>query len=150
MGDDGRDAAYVLSSWQDDRTTLTATGPNAASALAAGLEGFLAASRGDAGTAGEEATTALAIRASGADAAELFAGLASALRDEIEHDDYDVRAVRFDGMVRTDEGLAGWGYALAIPGKGRPLEFVVEEVVVTPGDGGVVLRATLQRVLQLF
>jgi hypothetical protein len=146
MGDDERDAAYVFGPWQDDRTTLTATGPDVASALSAGLEGLFAASRGDAGTAGEEATVALAIRASGTGAAELFAGLAAALRDEIEYEDYDVGAVRFDGMVRTDEGWAGWGYALAIPGKGRPLELVVEEVDVTPGDGDVMLRATLRRV----
>ncbi|HKG24296.1 MAG TPA: hypothetical protein VKB09_01555 [Thermomicrobiales bacterium] len=146
MGDDERDAAYVLGPWQDDRMTLTATGPDTASALAAGLEGIFAASRGDAGTTGEEATVALAIHASGADAAELFAGLASALRDEIEDEDYDVRAVRFDGMVRTDEGLAGWGYALAIPGKSSRPELVVEEVEVTPGGGVVTLRATLRSV----
>jgi hypothetical protein len=138
---------FTLGPWHDDRTTLTATGPDSATVLAAGLAGLLAASRGETGESGEaDATTALAIRAEGANADALFTGLAAALFDEVDHEEYDVRAVRFDGMVRTDAGLAGWGYALAVPGPGIGLTIAVQDVVVTNQGGVVTLRAVLKRV----
>jgi len=140
-------ASYELGPWQDGRTVLTATGQISASALAAGLAGLLAAIRAEIGTTEEaDATTALAIRAEGAGIAEVFTGLATALLDEIEHEAYDVRAVRFDGMVRTDEGLAAWGYAMAVPGEGTPAGVAVEDVVVTDKGGLITLRAVLRRI----
>jgi hypothetical protein len=46
--------------------------------------------------------------------------------------------------VRTDHGLAGWGYALAVPGEGMRSAITVEEVAVTDDGGAVTLRATLR------
>ena len=139
-------ATYALGPWHDDRATLTAIGRDSATVLAAGLAGLLAASRAESGMTGEEdATAALAIRAEGANVAEVFAGLAAALFDEIDHEDYDVRAVRFDGMVRTDRGLAGWGYALAVPGKGITRSLAVEDADIADQDGAAMLRATVRR-----
>jgi hypothetical protein len=137
--------SYTLDPWHDDRTTLTATGADSATAIAAGLTGLLAAGRAEIGETDEAgATTALAIRAEGANVAELFAGLAAALFDVIDHEEYDVRGVRFDGMVRTDHGLAGWGYALAVPGEGIRPAITVEDVAVTDDGGAVTIRATLR------
>jgi hypothetical protein len=137
---------WTIDPWRDGRTTLTATGPEAAALLAAGLAGLLAAICDDGGKASDvEPTTALPIRGEGGDVAALFLDLAASLFEEIDHDAYDVRAVRFDGMVRTDEGLAGWGYALAVSGGSRRAVSTVEDVVVTDDGGPVTLQAVVRR-----
>ena len=87
------------------------TGPEPTPALAAGLAGMPRGHAEIGGAGRQRRDDGTAVRAEGPDVAGLFAGLAAALFDEIDHEAYDVRAVQFDGMVRTDEGLAGWGYA---------------------------------------
>jgi hypothetical protein len=141
-------AGYTIAGWRGGQSTLTAAGPTPAAALAAGLDGILAAYRDEigAGSSADAATTALPLRAEGGDLATVFAALASALLDEIDHADGDVQAVRLDGLLRTDEGLTVWGYALASPGGAARVPMTVNEPHVTEDAGTVVIRATLRRV----
>lgn len=85
------------------------------------------------------------IRAEGAELAALFVALARALLDEVDHAEYDVRAVQFDGLVRTDDGLVGWGYALAVPGGTARTSTAVDQALITGDEGVLLLQATLQR-----
>jgi hypothetical protein len=111
------------------------------------LSGVLAAYRGEdvAEASANGATLALPLRAEGGDPAALLATLATALLDDIDHAAYDVRAVQFDGLVRTDEGLTAWGYALAVPGGVARTRLTVEGAAVAAGAGTVTLRAILRR-----
>jgi hypothetical protein len=138
---------YDIGPWKNGRTTVTATGPTYTAVLAAGLAGVLVAYRGDLGIprSADEATTALPLRAEGVGVAALFAALVTALVDEVDHAEYDVRAVQFDGLVRTDEGLTGWGYALAVPGGNARTPVTLDETLVTDEGGVLTLRATLRR-----
>ncbi|HEY7033622.1 MAG TPA: hypothetical protein VH482_19955 [Thermomicrobiales bacterium] len=136
----------AIGPWQDGRAVVTATGPTTVAVMAAALTGVLAVYRGEPPNAEtDEATTALPLRAEAVDLASLLSALATALLDEIDHDAYDVRAVQFDGLVRTDEGLTGWGYALAVPGGVDRTPCTVEETAVTAEAGTVTLRATVRR-----
>jgi hypothetical protein len=140
------DGGFVIGPWQDERTTITATGTTTANAVNAGLSGVLAVYRGEIeATGADDATTALPLRAEASDLAGLFTSLAASLMDEIDHDAYDVRGVRFDGMVRTDDGLAGWGYALAVPEGHRRSPLAIKDVEVFDEGGTFTLRARLRR-----
>jgi hypothetical protein len=139
--------SHTLDPWRDERTTLTASGAGPATVLAAALTGLLAASRQSAPdpASADDATTALPLRAVAADLAELFLMLAATLLEDVDHEAYDVRSVRIDGVRRTDEGLRGWGYAFAVAGKsGRPL-LTVADAVVTSEHDRVTIRSTLRR-----
>lgn len=139
-------ATYTLGPSHDGQRELTASGPDRVSVLSAALSGLLSALRTGVDAPVESATTALAIRAEGADIADLFAGLAAALLDEIDHHEYDVRAVQCDGVVRTDTGLAGWGYAFAAREEGRVTPLQIEDIAVTDDGAMLTLRAMVSRV----
>src|SRR5262249_25688195 len=140
-------ADYAIGSWQGGRTTGTATGATQAAALAAGLTGVLAVFRGEPESPrlADEATTALPLWAEGGDIGRLFVALVTALVDGIDHAEYDVRAVQFDGLVRSDRGLTGWGYALAAPGGVVRQALTLEETLVTQEAAIVMLRSTVRR-----
>jgi hypothetical protein len=138
---------YAIERTSDESASLTATGAAPLGALAAALAGVLAFARGDdrGGEGVTDGSTALPVRADGADLAELFAGLAASLTDDLDHAADDVTAVRVDGLLRTDEGLTAWGYALANPGPGVVQPIAVDAVGVDRGADGVTIRATLRR-----
>jgi hypothetical protein len=139
---------YTVEATSGGSATLTATGAGPLAALAAALAGVLAFARGNGG-GGEgvaDGSKALPVRADGADGAELFARLAASLIDDLDHATDDVTSVRVDGLLRTDEGLTAWGYALSNPGPGAVRPVAVEDVGVDQNAGGVTIRATLRRV----
>jgi hypothetical protein len=95
---------------------LTAFASTTIEAIAEALSGLLTIYRGEPGESNEETTAALAFRAEGADLAALVRGLGEAMLEDVDHEAYDVRAVQFNGFVRTEDGFAGWGYVLASEG----------------------------------
>ena len=149
---DGPAAAHTIDPWDvHGHTRLTAVGADLATALAAALAGLLAAACGDGlHGSGEDVSAAAALRAEGADVPSLFTGLAEALLDELTQASFVVTAVRLDGLLRTDEGLLAWGYALGrmgVPDAARALTVERVDVVETP-QGDLTIRATLAQKAQ--
>lgn len=146
---DSQDAGYTIDPWDvHGQTRLTAVGADLTTTLAAALAGLFVAAGDDRPLHTDADVTAAAVlRAEGADIPSLFTGLAEALLDELSQASFVVTAVRLDGLLRTEEGLLAWGYALG--GRGMPnavhaLTVERVDVVETP-SGGVTIRATLVR-----
>ena len=150
---DSAAAGHRLGPWQPDATAvLTATANDAKALLQAGLQGVLAAVRGDAraSVASDEAATAAApIRGQGAGLARVFAELAADLLAQLDAFGPGLDHVRLDGLLQTDDGgFTAWGYAIgATTANPPPVGLGLDgEPSVTAGEGGrLVLRCTLRR-----
>jgi len=140
---------YRLGEWTvAGETALLASGATAEQALQAGLDGVLAAMRGaeSAAVADESATVAVPIRGSGRALGALFADLVADLLTQTESAPEGIARVRLDGLIRTDEGLTAWGYALRAgrPGPAAGVALAAAPTI-TREDGRYVLRCALRR-----
>lgn len=97
-------------------------------------------------TSEADAEVALGIRGEAPDLVGLFLSLADSLAQDVDHTAYHVQTIRIDGQIRTDDGLAGWGYALARPGAGPALSppTVVRVTVDRNPDGEYTMHLTLR------
>jgi hypothetical protein len=113
---DSSGLSLTLGQWDGGSRQLIAIASTPTEAIEIALSGLVTIYRGESGESEEETTTALAFRAEGIDVSAMVRRVAEALIDDIDHEAYDIRAVQFNGFVRTDDGFAGWGYGLATEG----------------------------------
>ena len=144
--------SFELGAWNREGVVeLSATGGRAQDILLAGLQGVLAAARGDdpAPAAPEEAATAAApIRGQGTDLSGVFAELAADLLAQLDANGLGLEHVRLDGLLQTDDGgYSAWGYAIGVAAAAPPpLEVSLDGVpTVRPTADGFVLRCILRR-----
>ncbi len=154
--DDGRQTAgegsYRLGPWNvDGAAELSATAANAEALLLAGLQGVIAAARGDRApvAAGEdEAISAAPIRGQGGDLATVFAELAADLLAQLDANGPGLNHIRLDGLLTTDDGgYTAWGYAVGTAAKNPPpIGLVLDgDPVVAGTEGRYALSCTLRR-----
>ena len=143
---------FRLGPWSADGTAeLSASGGGAEDVLLAGLEGVLAAARGDRAPAAApeaEATAAAAIRGQGADLGRVFAELAADLLAQLDANGPGLDHVRLDGVLTTEDGgYTAWGYAVGrAAADPPPVRLSLDgEPVVTERAGGLALRCMLRR-----
>jgi hypothetical protein len=139
---------FTIDGWDaDGAATLVAVGPDARSALAAGLRATLRLVAPAARPSAE--SHAVPLHGTGADLASLFADLVEDLGTKLDDGDGGLSDVVLDGLLRRNEGgYRGWGYAFSGLAPARcdraPAE-VAHATVVEDEEEGVVLRATLRR-----
>lgn len=143
---------YRLGPWSASGVAeLTATGDSAQETLQVGLNGVLAAARGERpGIAARDAEgepAAVPIRGDGPDLAALFADLAADLLAQLDAHGVAMDQVRLDGLLPTDEGLTAWGYAIGIPESAPPPTGIAlaGRPTISLTDGRDVLRCALRR-----
>ena len=154
--DDGRQTAgegsYQLAPWNADgaaELSVTAAGPEAL--LLAGLQGVIAAARGDRApttAAEDEASAAAPIRGQGGDLAAVFAELAADLLAQLDANGPGLDHVRLDGLLTTDDGgYTAWGYAVGAAAENPPpIGLVLDgDPVVVGREGSFALSCTLRR-----
>ena len=127
---------------------VAATGPDAESAILAGLRAVLAGVRGNQAPASDgQASVAAPVRGQGPDLAALFAELVNDLLAQVDANGPGLDDVRLDGLLRTDDGgHTAWGYVLgastaAPPPIGVTLAAAPE---LTTGPDGVTIRFALR------
>ena len=155
--DDGRQTAgegsYQLAPWNaDGAAELSVTAADPEALLLAGLQGVIAAARGDRApttAAEDEASAAAPIRGQGGGLDTVFAELAADLLAQLDAFGPGLDHVRLDGLLQTDDGgFTAWGYAVgATTANPPPVGLGLDgEPSVTAGEGGrLVLRCTLRR-----
>ena len=154
--DDGRQTAgegsYRLGPWNaDGAAELSATTADAETLLLAGLQGVLAAARGDRApaTAGEdEASAAAPIRGQGRGLAAVFAELAADLLAQLDANGPGLNHVRLDGLLTTDDGgYTAWGYAVGTTATNPPpIALALDgDPIVVDREGSFALSCTLRR-----
>jgi hypothetical protein len=147
MSDVTEKGRFTIDGWDaEGAAMLVAVGPDARSALAAGLRATL---RLVAPARPSAASHAVPLQGTGADLASLFGDLVEDLGAKLDDGDGGLSDVVLDGVLRCDDGgYRGWGYAFSGPAPERcdraPAE-VAQATVVDDEEEGVVLRATLRR-----
>lgn len=143
-GDEG--GTYQLTDWDAiGQADLIASGRTEQDVLVAALSGLLVAANGDRQpTAAEEAVP---IRGDGSDLGALFADIGADLLSQLDANGPRLTEVRLDGLLRTDEGLTAWGYALGDVVNDPPMSVVAfdRNPLVTQQDDQIVLRTGLRR-----
>jgi hypothetical protein len=135
----------------DVQIVLATSGPDERSAVESGLLEVLRLARreseSDATPDETDATdeAAVAIRGQGADLGTVFFELANDLLSRLDDHGVGLRAVRLDGLLRTQDGYTGWGYLLGRTGEGEPPRGVTLDrpPEVERRDAGVTLRLRL-------
>ena len=102
--------------------TVTVTARDEAGVVLAGLTEILQAARGDDVIPEPGAdTVAVPVRGQGATLGAVFAELARDLLAQYDAQGSGMDSVRLDGLLRSDDGYAGWGYLEGSPtGDGAP------------------------------
>ncbi len=128
------------------RLQLVASGETAQAALTRALARSLEALTGRPGeTNGDLPAKAVPLRASGSHLSAVARLLIEALLDEIAASEYQICAVRLDGLLQREDGFRAWGYAfideaVASAGyRGWIESLTIDEV----GAGSVEIRATI-------
>ena len=103
----------------------TVSGADERTAVEAGLRVVLRLARGGTGEANEPdehepGETAVPIRGQGGALGRVFFALADDLLAQLENHGVGLRAVRLDGLLRTEDGYTGWGYLVGATGDGTP------------------------------
>ena len=140
---------FTTSPWSPAGTaTLHATGHDLRSALESGLRAVLALTIAPPGIPLDTGRSA-PIQGEGDDLASLFADLVEDLLGQIEFFGGGLRDIALDGVLRREDGgYVGWGYAsgtLEEASVGAVPRLLGTPTATAGADGGVVLRASLQR-----
>jgi hypothetical protein len=110
----------------DGAIELTVSGSDERATVEAGLQAVLNLVRDGVGhspaptggqTTGE---SAVPIRGQGGELAALVVDLANDLLAQLDTHGFGLTDVRFDGLLRTDQGYSGWGYLLGETGDTPP------------------------------
>src|SRR5687767_3981839 len=119
-GDSSRkmaEASFRLSAWAADGTgELVAHGPTPVAALAAALNGVLAAAQAGGPAVAARGGLTVPVRAEGPSLAELVPALAASPLDHLDGAADAISGVSIDGLLRTDDGLTAWGFAAIAQG----------------------------------
>ncbi len=129
---------------------VTAVGPSPEAVVVAGLEGVIAAVRGERDTAPptDDATAAASIRGQGDDLPRLFSELAADLLAQLDANGPGLTGIRLDGLLSTDDGgYTAWGYALGAMSDNPPPVAVAIDGIPTLEElaGTLTLRFSLRR-----
>lgn len=95
--------------------TVSVVGDRLEDALSAALERIIAVAQGEEPVA-ERGSLSLPIRGEGSDVPTLLADLAGSLVEAIQGQGEAVSAVSIAGVLTTERGLTGWGFATVARG----------------------------------
>ncbi|HET8524193.1 MAG TPA: hypothetical protein VFL82_13240 [Thermomicrobiales bacterium] len=130
----------------DHALTISASGPDRGTALAAALTGVTAAILGHEPPSPVAAAVAVPLRADGPDFPSLVPALTASLFDSLEEDPALIGPIRIDGILRTDDGLTAWGYMLASSTPAtKAARFTIGPIDVNDTEGDVTIRLQLAR-----
>jgi hypothetical protein len=137
----------TITPWENHRCLVTANAPSPREAIAIALTGLVAAYHNEMVPRSQStlATRALGFRAEQANLQALVRGLIEEIVDVLTEEVADLEDIQFDGLVRTDNGLAGWGYVLVRPGEPRYSPIAVVDVTANADRHQTTLSIVLGR-----
>ena len=141
---DASETKMTFESARMDDWTIVAVGKDRRSALA-GLIERLSLEIAPAGS--DDSSRSIVARAEGATFEEMAQSLCDALLDLVESEAIPGELV-FDGMVRTDEGYAGWGHFLVGAGDTVVNAPELQGLTAATIEGGVELTLSLRRPIE--